>query len=206
MYHDGADIAQTVMPPDTVVQIVVEQQCVRPVRHIEQQGVLRGGKLNLPPPQEHLPPDRVHLKLPKAAQLPGAVSVRLVPVHVVAADVGGHPGQQLVILDGLDDIIVPPAAQSGDDGAAVIQTAGENNWAARGQTGLPAEGLPPQIRNHYIQQDKVKILLGKQLHGIAARAGDVGAISGALQMNLRNTGQIQVVLHNQNMVQSLHPR
>ena len=107
------------------------------------------------------------------------------------------PGQQLLHLEGLDNIVVRSHLQAGHlvDGLAL---GGEHDDG--GLVGLPdlgADGPAVHHREHDIQKDQVGAEGAVQLQGLAAVAGHHGLIAFLLQVEVHQLGDVGLILYDE---------
>ena len=114
-----------------------------------------------------------------------------------AAEDGVDPGQQLLHLKGLDDVVVGPHLQAGDF-VGGFAFGGEHDDG--GFVGLPnfgADGPAVHHREHDIQQHQVGAEEAVELQGFAAVLGDHGLVTFLFQVEVDELGDVALVLYDE---------
>ncbi len=104
-----------------------------------------------------------------------AAGLGLVPPQ--AAEDGVDPGQHLLHLKGLDDIVVGPHLQAGDFVGGVAFGGEHEDGGFVGLPDLGAHGPAVHHRQHDIQQHQVGAEEAVELQGFAAVLGDHGLVT-----------------------------
>ena len=124
-----------------------------------------------------------------------AAGFGLVPPQ--AAEDSVDPGQQLLHLKGLDDVVVGPHLQAGDF-VGGFAFGGEHDDG--GFVGLPnfgADGPAVHHREHDIQQHQVGAEEAVELQGFAAVLGDHGLVTFLFQVEVDELGDVALVLYDE---------
>ena len=123
-------------------------------------------------------------------------------IHDHRAGAAGHgvdPGQQLLRVEGLGEIVVRPGVEPRHpvgDGAAGGEHQRRHGDALRPQ--LPHHGEAVQLGQHHVQQQIVCEVPGVVQRGLPV-AHHIRDVTGFLQYVLQRVGQGYLVLHDQNV-------
>ena len=148
---------------------------------------------------------RVHL-FPVHDQLIGIqVDDQLVEGQLLAGVVGDlrpaqhrvDPGQQLLHLKGLDDIVVSAHLQALDPVKDLAFGREHDDGDLGGLPNLGANRPAVHHRKHDVQQNEIRLLLGKLLQRLAAVGGDADIKALLHQIHTDQIRNIAVIFHNQ---------
>ena len=149
---------------------------------------------------EHGGPVLVHPQALAQGQLRGGLGRGDGGGHRHPADVGLHPGQELPVFKGLDDIVVRPQLQAPD--LVVLLLPGGEHDDGHGRPGLAdllTHVKAAHPRQHQVQQHQIRVLLQGQLQAGGAVQGFQGIVALLGQVEGQNIHNTLLVLYDQDL-------
>ena len=112
---------------------------------------------------------------------------------------GVDPGDQLLHLEGLGDIIVRAHLQTLNPVKDLALGRQHDDGYLAGFPDLGADGPAVHHRQHDVQQDQIRLLFLEFLQRLAAVSGDADVKALFHQIHMDEVGDIFVVFHDQNV-------
>ena len=154
---------------------------------------LLGGRVDLLPVHDQLVGVQIHHQPVKGQPLAGVVGDLRPPQH------GVDPGDELLHLEGLDDVVVGAHLQTLDAVEDLALGGEHDDGHPAGLPDLGGDGPAVHHRQHDVQQDQIRRLPLEFLHSPSAVSGDADIKPLFHQVHMDQVGDVAVILHYQDI-------
>jgi hypothetical protein len=125
-----------------------------------------------------------------------------VPGEPVDLQVGAHPHQDLLALEGLDDVVDPTDGEAFQDGLGLASRGDEKDrGVARDivplETPAGLEAVYP--RHHHVEKDEIRTSAGRDLEGRLPAGGHQDAVALGLESLAQDLQVLRCVVHQEDL-------